>query len=240
MQVICNCPASQHELFATTAIEEDLATACKVREAAYTDLKKTRLESEPPTVRFNDKLKKQRLKTFSALSKTKTLAKGKDIETVLRVDRNFFAWMVIIAESRNLQMQYVLNHPLGPLPASLASNNGFPGKTNKEQLGKELEKLIHPTVEVTRPSAYLIDGTALVQKLTVDYLTFAEIADQILSRVLPEGEGSNSVDVVFDVYRDISIKSAERELRGKSDAITFKNRAAGQKVKQFKEFFTQW
>ena len=144
--------------------------------------------------------------------------------------------MIIIAESRNLQMQDVLKHPLGPLPVSLACNNGFPRKTNKAQLGKELEKLIQPTVEATRPSAYLIDGMALVQKLKVDYLTFGEIADNILSRVLREAEGSDRVDVVFDVYRDISIKSAERELRGESDAITFKNLAAGPKVKQFKNF----
>ena len=80
---------------------------------------------------------------------------------------------------------------------------------------------------------------ALVQKLKVDYLTFGEITDNILSRVLREAEGSDRVDVVFDVYRDISIKSAERdlELRGESDAITFKNLAAGQKVKQFKNFY---
>ena len=50
------------------------------------------------------------------------------------------------------------------------------------------------------------------------------------------GERTNRVDVVFETYRDISIKSAERELRGESDAITFKNLAAGQKVKQFKNF----
>ena len=42
--------------------------------------------------------------------------------------------------------------------------------------------------------------------------------------------------MVFDVYRDISIKSAERVLRGESDAVTFKNLAAGQKVKQSKNF----
>ncbi|XP_068747406.1 uncharacterized protein [Montipora capricornis] len=221
---------------ATTAIAEDLATAYKVGEAAYADFKKTRLESQPPKVRLNDKLKKQKLKSFRALSKTKTVAKGKDTETVLRADRNLYAQMIVIAESRNLQMQDVLKHPLGPLPASLACNNGFPRKTNKAQLRKELEKLIQPTTEVTRPSAYLIDGMALVQKLKVDYLTFGEIAHKILSRVLLEGEGSNRVDVVFDVYRDIAIKSAERELRGESDAITFKNLAAGQKVKQFKDF----
>ena len=85
---------------ATTAIAEYLATAYKVGEAAYADFKKTCLQSQPPTVRFNDKLKKQKLKTFSALSKT--VAKGKDTETVLRADRNLFARMIITAESRNL------------------------------------------------------------------------------------------------------------------------------------------
>jgi len=39
------------------------------------------------------------------------------------------------------------------------------------------------------------------------------------------------VDVVFDVYRDFFIKSTERELKGESDAITFK-----EKVKQFNNF----
>ena len=134
-----------------------------------------------------------------ALSKTKTEARGKVTETVQHADRSLFARMIIIAESRNLQMQDVLKHPLGPLPASLACNNGFPRKTNKAQLGKELEKLIQPTVAVTKPSAYLIDGMALVQKLKVDYLTFGEIAEKILPRVLREGEGSNRVNVVFDI-----------------------------------------
>ena len=45
----------------TTAIAEDLATAYKFGQAAYADFKKTLLKSEPPTVRFSDKLKKQKL-----------------------------------------------------------------------------------------------------------------------------------------------------------------------------------
>lgn len=98
---------------ATTVIAEDLASAYQVGEAAYADFKTTRLESQPPTVKFYDKLKKQKLKTFSALSKTKKVANNKDTETVLRADRNLFAWMI------NLQIQDVLKHPLGPLPASL-------------------------------------------------------------------------------------------------------------------------
>ena len=115
---------------------EELATAYKVGEAAQADFKKTCLASQPTKVRFNDKLKKQKLKTFSALSKTKTVAKGKDTETVLRTDQNLFGQMFIIADSRNLQMRDVLKHSLGPFPASLAYKNGFPCKTNNAQLGK--------------------------------------------------------------------------------------------------------
>ena len=121
---------------AITAIAEYLATAYKVGEAAYADFKKTRLESQPPTVRFNDKLKKQKLKTFSALSKTKTVAKGKDTETVLRIDRNLFARMNIIAESRNLQIQDVLKHPLGPLPSSWPAAMAFPARPIRHNLAK--------------------------------------------------------------------------------------------------------
>ena len=34
--------------------------------------------------------------------------------------------MIIVAESRHLHMQEVLQHPLGPLPFSLATSNGLP------------------------------------------------------------------------------------------------------------------
>ena len=119
---------------ATTGIAEDLTTTYKVGETAYADFKKTRLESQPP--RFNDKLKKHKWKTFNALLNTKTLAKGKDTETVLRADQNLFARMIIIPESSNLQMQDVLKHPLGLLPASLACNNGFPARPMRHSLAK--------------------------------------------------------------------------------------------------------
>ena len=101
--------------------------------------------------------------------------------------------MIIVAESRHLHMQEVLQHPLGPLPFSLATSNGLPRKTNKAQLGRELERLIEPTTHIRSPSVYLIDGMALVQKLKVsDHMTFRQIADAALSRVLQEGGNSKA------------------------------------------------
>ena len=90
--------------------------------------------------------------------------------------------MIITAESRHLHMQEVLQPSSGPLPSLLATSNGLPRKTNKAQLGRELEKLIEPTTHITGPSVYLIDGMALVQTLKVsDHMTFGQIADATLS-----------------------------------------------------------
>ena len=101
------------------------------------------------------------------MSKAKTIKNKKGEETVIRADRNLFARMIIISESRQLHMQEVLQHPLGPLPSSLATSNRLPRKTNKAQLGRELEKLVQPTAKIPSPSVYVIDGMALIQKLKV-------------------------------------------------------------------------
>ena len=113
----------------------------------------------------------------------------------------------------------------------------MPRKTNKAQLGRELEKLVQKTAEILRPSVYVIDGMALVQKFKVsDQMTFAQIADAALSRVLQEGGNNRRINVVFDVYNEISIKSAEREQREEGESVTYKNLTAGQKVKQLRNF----
>lgn len=119
----------------------------------------------------------------------------------------------------------------------MATSNGLPRKTNKAQLGRELEKLVQPTAEIPSRSVYVIDGMALIQKLKVsDQMTFGQIADAALSRVLQEGGNSRRIDVVFDVYNEISIKSAERERREEGESVTYKNLTAGQKIKQFRNF----
>jgi len=75
----------------------------------------------------------------------------------------------------------------------------LPRKTNKAQLGRELEKVVQPTVVIPTPSAYLIAGMALIQRLKVDHLTFGEIAALAFSRVLLEGEGSSGIGLLWDL-----------------------------------------
>lgn len=72
------------------------------------------------------------------------------------------------------------------------------------QLGRELEKLVQPTAEMPRPSVFVIDGMALIQKLKVsDQMTFGQIADATLSCV-SQGAETADAETVFDVYNEIT------------------------------------
>ena len=57
----------------------------------------------------------------------------------------------------------------------------------------------------------MIDAMALVQRLKGDHKTFAEVAESLLCLVLHEGSNPKRIDVIFDVYKEKSIKNAERE-----------------------------
>ena len=142
-------------------VAQDLTRAYQAGETAFQDFKNNRLEPDKPLVKFHDTLKKQKLNTFAKITKGKRATKSKGDETDLLADRNLFASMIITAESRHLHMKEVLQPSSGPLPSSLATSNGLPRKTNKAQLGRELEKLIEPTTHITGPSVYLIDGMAI-------------------------------------------------------------------------------
>ena len=55
-----------------------------------------------------------------------------------------------------------------------------------------------------------------MQKVGENHGTFGEIAAVINFKVLKEGSHSSRIDIVFDTYRDTSIKNVERTLRGNS------------------------
>lgn len=77
---------------------------------------------------------------------------------------------------------------------------------------------------------------ALVQRLKGDQKTFAAVAETLLGRVLNEGGTSDRIDVVFDDYREESIKNAERVNRGEGSASEYRNIQADHKVKQWRRF----
>ena len=99
-----------------------LLRALEVGEKAYQTFKHTRLDDDTPSVKFHDKMAKQRLKTFSTIGTKTARTKGQNV--VLKADRNLFSQMILVAESRSVNMKDVLAHPLGPLPWALVNADG--------------------------------------------------------------------------------------------------------------------
>ena len=135
-------------------------------------------------------------------------------------------------------MSDVLAHPLGPLPWALANGDSTMRKTNKAALARELEKQVLPAETIPEPSDTIIDGMSLVQKMKGNDQTFSQLAEPVLTHILHEGVRSHRIDVVFDTYREDSIKNVDRSNRGSTTGIQFRNMAPGHRIQQWRKFLS--
>lgn len=87
---------------------------------------------------------------------------------MLKADHKLLRHMFLIASSRNLDLREVLQHPLGPLPWALANSDGTMKTTNKAALARNVEKRAPPAEKIPNPSACIIDGMALVHKVSAE------------------------------------------------------------------------
>jgi hypothetical protein len=62
----------------------------------------------------------------------------------------------------------------------------------------------------------------LIQRVKGDQVSFGDIATSVLSMALKEGANGMRIDVVFDTYREHSIKNSERSARGEEKDINSK------------------
>ncbi|CAH3137149.1 unnamed protein product, partial [Porites lobata] len=196
--------------------------------SAHTDLQKTRIARDEADVKsLIAMLESNWINPFSA--------EQQDL-IILKADRARFGQMVIIAENRQLHMRDVLCHPLGPLPWALSVVDGSLRKTSKAALAKELQKNVPAAEEIAQPSACIIDGMVLVQRLKGDHKKFSDVAESLFGIVLHEGASSKRIDVIFDVYRENSIKNTEREHRGAEYGNEFRNLQPDHKVQHWRKF----
>ena len=111
----------------------------------------------------------------------------------------------------------------------MVDKDGYVKKSVKSQLGTELLKLcpdVDPNGPTTSPptQAYIIDFMAMVRKIPFKKLeppvkTFNDLAVSLTNMIITAGRNSNEIHVVFDTYKEDSIKNAERKRRGKSNEI---------------------
>ena len=114
-------------------------------------------------------------------------------------------------------------HPLGPIPWTLATLECFPRKISKAVLAHHLQKGAALAEYISDKSAIVIYGMSLVQNVGQNDGTFGEIAVVVDSMVFKEGTHSSRIDIVFDTYRDMSIKNVERTLRGDDQGLQLQN-----------------
>jgi len=84
---------------------------------------------------------------------------------------------------------------------------------------------------VSERRATIVDALGIVPKVHGEQVTFDELSDRILKQILTDGRGSERIDVVFDMHRDQSIKTAERLSRGSTQGIVFSQIKPGHRIK---------
>ena len=108
----------------------------------------------------------------------------------------------------------------------LVDKDGYLRKSVKSQLGIKLLKLC-PQIDKKGPEttpkahAIIIDFMAFVRKIPIKKLhppikTFHDFAIALTSMVTKAGHNCDEIHIVFDSYREDSIKNGKRERRGKS------------------------
>ena len=60
---------------------------------------------------------------------------------------------------------------------------------------------------------------ALFHKINAEKKTFGDLAEIVFALALKDGTHSDRIDMIFDVYKGISIKNAERNERSSSDVF---------------------
>ena len=144
-------------------VANDLLKAYSIGEEHFRQFIQDRLVAG--SVPFHDRLPCRNLKTFSFLDKSASLkVKGRNV--LMKVDRNFFAMMLVVAQKRAMDLRHVFQLSLGPVPWSLATSDGNIAKSPKAKLLGALESDVPPAIEVPNDAAWIIDAMALLQSLT--------------------------------------------------------------------------
>lgn len=160
----------------------------------------------------------------------KKVGKVQGQQIILKANRSLFAHMIIISLNRDITIKAVSKHPLGPLSCSLANSGGSQRKTNT--FARELENM-SPTKDIPTPSACIIHAMSVVHKLKGDGKTFVPLTNSALNQAIYEGTDSVSNDIVFDVFRDTSIKNAELYNRGYTTGIQWEDTGLGHTILQW-------
>ena len=163
---------------------------------------------------ITEAIKKNKLPLFKQ-QQQRNLTKDKQKVAALKNDCALFSRLYIACQSRDGNLQEFFKHENQPFPPTLAQA-GKIREGQKSDLVKWMERLVERKIDAPQVEATIIDGAVIVQILKPGMTTtFKEYADFVFKPyILKQLEAVQRVDVVWDVYREDSLKSTTRERRG--------------------------
>ena len=164
---------------------------------------------------ITDPIKMNKLPMFSR-PPTKVPSKQKVQLTALKEDCALFSRLYIACQSREGDLQDFFKHENQPSPPSL-SQQGQVRQGNKADLVKCVTDRID-VVECPQVDAKVIDGAVhvVVQMLNPKTAsTFREyVATVFIPYVTSQLQSAQRIDIIWDTYKDDSLKSCTRDRRG--------------------------
>ena len=184
--------------------------------------------------RFFDTLSRVKLRFFETMTKKSAVSKSEK-EVTLKADRDIVVTMAVVAQTRQLDMKNVQFHSLRPILWSMATSDGSLCKTNKATLSTFLEKLSPPVECLPGNITCIIDAMSIAQKRQCSQKAFSEVVKLLFSSFHMECQ---EIDMVFDVYRDKSIKNVERFDKRSAVSVTA-SIIGSHKIKQWQSFIKE-
>jgi hypothetical protein len=179
---------------------------------------------------IEERLRNKKTSIHSTISgiKYKSLKKISRFTSKLDIKEETIKALMYIeyAQHRGFSVEELIFHEITSSAFFLVDKDGFLKKSIKSQLGSELLKLcpqIDPKEQETAPptNACIIDFMALVRKVPLKKLeppvkTFHDLAIALTTMITNTACKCDEIHIVFNTYKDDSIKNAERQRRGSS------------------------
>ena len=196
-------------------------TAAALGEDKFNRFFKKRLCSEDESL--YDVLKKNKLQLFKQ-SNLSVGHKSKEKMKNLTADRKLFSRLFIACQTRKGDLKNFFAHENHSYPVSISEFGKLRKCSSKSDFLKCLQKISEPC-ETPPEDVQMknVDGAAFVNMNSPrESSSFKDYCEELKKKVKKIGDNVERVDMIFDVYRENSLKSHTRESRGKGLRISIR------------------
>ena len=162
-------------------VQKDLLRAEQVGKLPAERFIEERIKSND--VGFYETVKKNKLKTLTSMLATEKVA-VKDKEVVIRADRDLFAWLLVIRETREVSMKDFVGYSLAPAVWSLLTAIGNVCKSTKSDLLTCLEKKTNLVSQIPAAASRAYDGMCIIDQLPTGLDAIGDLSDNVLKKII--------------------------------------------------------